>query len=162
MKVFLAVSVLVLACTVMVRGTPQTEKDFLREVLGEMKSKKTAELKTQDYDDYDNIGEKRTAELNIQQDDDYDIGGDDGGDDTDGLVEAMANNFSFEDDYNKNVLMAMLMTESLEEDPVKAQGLLRIVKRFIKKHLPRLLKTRFGRYLRRVICSRNGPTKRPC
>ena len=139
----------------MVRGT---EKDFLREVLGEMNLKKTAELKTQDYDDYDNIGEKRTAELNIQQDEDYDIDDNDGGD-TDGLVEAMVNNFSFEDDYNKNVLMAMLMTENLEEDPVKAQKygfILRIAKKYIKRHLRRLLKTRFGRFLRRVVCSRYG------
>ena len=42
--------------------------------------------------------------------------------------------FSFEDDYNKNVLMAILMTESLEEHRVKAQRfryLLRLAKRYI-------------------------------
>ena len=88
MKVFLAVSVLVLACTVMAKGTTETEKDFLWEILGEMNLKKSAELKTQDYDLYDNISEKITAELSIQQDDDCDIGGDGGGD-TDGLVEAI-------------------------------------------------------------------------
>ena len=156
MKVFLAVSVLVLACTVIAMGTPQTEEKFLEEVLNEMKSKKTAELKTQDYD-YDNIGEKITAELNIQQDDDYDGGDDDGGD-TDGLVEAMASNFSFGGD-NKNVLMAMLMTESLEEPPVKSQiarYVLRLAKRYIRRHLRRFLRSRFGRYLRRVICTSNG------
>ena len=155
MKVFFAVSVLVLACTVIAMGTPQTEEKFLEEVLGKMKSKKTAELKTQDYD-YDNIGEKITAELNIQQDDDYDI--DDDGGDTDGLVEAMASNFSFVGD-NKNVLMAMLMTESLEEPPVKSQiarYVLRLAKRYIRRHLHRFLRSRFGRYLRRVICTSNG------